>query len=184
MYRYNGIQRLLHWLVALMVIGLLTSGFMIYFLEFDGVTRMLGEANRNLLYKYHKTFGLIVLALMALRLFIRLERGKPRYEYEINLAQRLLAAVVQYLFYVLLIAQAILGWLATDARSYPVEFFNWFVPDLIPRSGEMDQFGDMIYTAHAYVGWALVVLIVLHVGGALKHWLVDNDGVISRMRPF
>ena len=153
MYRYNGIQRLLHWLVALMVIGLLASGFLVWYLGFDGVTSMLGDARRDMLYEYHKTFGLIVLGLMALRLFVRLERGKPEYEYDIGLLERLLAAIVQYLFYILLIAQPILGWLATDARSFPVEFFSWNLPDFIPKSPQMDDMGKALYKAHTYVGW-------------------------------
>lgn len=181
MYRYNGIQRLLHWLIALIVLGLLASGLTVWFLGFDGVTRLLGDERRDMLYEYHKTFGLIVLGLMALRLFVRLERGKPPYEYHIALPERLLSAIVQYLFYIALFAQPILGWLATDALDYPVEFFSWNIPQFITKDKEM---GEALYQAHEYVGMALVVLIILHVGGALKHWFVDRDGVIDRMRPF
>ncbi len=181
MFRYTGVQRLLHWLIALIVIGLLTSGMLVWFLGFDDVTKLLGEEYRDILYEYHKTFGLIVLGLMAFRLFVRLERGKPPYEHEVNIFELLLSAVVQYLFYVLLFAMPILGWLATDALDYPVEFFSWNLPQFIAKDKAM---GEALFEAHAWVGWALVILLFLHAAGAIKHWLFDRDGVMGRMRPF
>lgn len=181
MHRYSGVQRILHWIVALLVLALLISGLFVWFLGFDGVTRLLGEAERDLLYKYHKTFGVIVLGLMAVRLFIRLERGKPYYSVAPSIGERLLAAVVQYLFYIALIVQPILGMLATDALDYPIEFFDWSIPGFIAKDEAM---GKSLFLAHGYVGWALVVLTVLHIGGAMKHWLVDRIPFISRMRPW
>ena len=181
MFRYTGLQRLLHWLIALMVLALLASGMTVWFLGFDGVTSLLGDANRDILYEYHKTFGLIVLALMAIRLFVRLEAGKPEYEYLMSPLDRVLSAIVQYLFYLCLFAQPIVGWLATDALDYPVEFFMWNLPQFIAKDKAM---GEALYEAHAWLGWGLVILAVLHIAGAMKHWIIERDGVMGRMRPF
>ena len=181
MYRYHPILRLLHWVIALMVLGLLASGMTIWFLGFEGVTNLLGEANRNLLYEYHKTFGLLVLGLRAIRLLVRFEAGKPDYEDPPGLLVQALSGLVHYLLYVALFAQAILGLLATDALNFPVEFFHWDLPQFIAKDQKM---GEMLYLAHTYVGWALVVLVSLHILGALKHWLIHRDGVMGRMRPF
>ena len=179
--RYHWLLRLLHWIIGLIVLALLASGLLIWFLGFEGVTQMLGEASRNMLYEYHKTFGMIVLVLMLVRLFVRFETGKPAYVNRPALAVRALSAVVQYLFYILLIAQAVIGILATDALNFPLEFFHWNLPQFIAKDEGM---GKALYEAHAWIGWGLVILVVLHVGGALKHWLFMRDGVMGRMRPF
>lgn len=179
--RYHWLLRLLHWIIALIVLALLASGMLIWFLGFEGVTQLLGEISRNMLYEYHKTFGMIVLVLMLIRLFVRFETGKPAYVNPPALAVRVLSALVQYLFYVLLIAQALIGIMATDALNFPLEFFHWDLPQFIAKDEGM---GKALYEAHAWIGWALVILVVLHIGGALKHWLFMRDGVMGRMRPF
>lgn len=179
--RYHWLLRLLHWIIGLIVLALLASGLLIWFLGFEGVTHLLGEASRNMLYEYHKTFGMIVLVLMLIRLFVRFETGKPSYVNRPALAVRALSAVVQYLFYILLIAQALIGIMATDALNFPLEFFHWNLPQFIAKDEGM---GKALYEAHAWIGWGLVILVVLHVGGALKHWLFMRDGVMGRMRPF
>ena len=181
MYRYHGLLRLLHWVIALMVLGLLASGLTIWYLEFDGVKALLGSANTNMLYEYHKTFGMLVLGLMAIRLLVRFEAGKPEYEDPPGLLIRAIAALVHYLLYLALFAQAILGLLATDALDYPLEFFHWNLPQQIAKDQAM---GETLYMAHEYVGWALVALVSLHILGALKHGIIHRDGVLGRMRPF
>lgn len=181
MYRYHPILRLLHWVIALLVLALLASGMTVWLLGFDGVTRLLGEARRDMLYEYHKTFGILVLGLMAIRLLVRFEAGKPEYEEPPGLLIRAISGLVHYLLYVALFAQAILGLLATDAMDYPIEFFSWNLPQVITIDKPM---GETLYLAHTYVGWALLVLVGLHVAGALKHGFVHHDGILSRMRPF
>lgn len=181
MYRYHALLRLLHWVIALMVLVLLSSGMLVWFLGFDGVTQLLGAARRDMLYEYHKTFGILVLGLMAIRLLVRFEAGKPEYEDPPGLLVRGVSALVQYLLYLALFAQPILGLLATDALNFPLEFFSWDLPQVIAKDQKM---GETLYKAHSYVGWALVVLITLHVLGALKHGIIHRDGVLSRMRPY
>jgi len=180
MTRYVRIQRVLHWLMALIVTAVLAGGLMIGILGFEGVTDLLGRAGRDILYEYHKTFGLIVLALMFLRLFVRVEYGKPKYDPPIKAWERAASAGVQYLLYLALFAMPILGWLATDASDYPVEFLAWNLPQFIAKDKAM---GDALYEAHGVVGWTIAALLVLHVGGALKHALSGRKDVIDRIWP-
>jgi len=62
--RYTLVQRLLHWLIALLVLGLLVVGMVFSFLGFEGTQEAFGREITNSLYTYHKTFSVIVLALM------------------------------------------------------------------------------------------------------------------------
>ena len=180
MQRYSLLLRLMHWPIALVVLATVAGGLTIGILGFKGVTETFGKDGRDLIYEYHKTLGLIVLGLMLIRLFVRLEHGKPP-RYDISPAERAISSLVQYLLYIFLLAQPIIGWLATDAASFPVEFFHWNIPDVLPRSKEMKAFGMTLYEIHSILGWTTVVLLVLHIGGALKHWIFDRNRVMWRM---
>jgi cytochrome b561 len=166
------------------VLATLAGGLTIGRLGFDRVTAVLGGPGRDVLYEYHKTFGLIVLGLMLIRLFVRIDRGRPAYDPPLKPWQQGISLTVHYLFYVLLIAMPVLGWLATDMSDYPVEFFAWDFPQVVPKS---ETVGTLLYDWHRYVGWAIALLIVMHVGAGLMHWLVLRDGVMGRialpMRP-
>jgi cytochrome b561 len=88
---------------------------------------------------------------------------------------------VHGLLYVALLAQPILGWLATAAGGYPVQFFAWNLPGLI---GKDKTLSETLFSLHGVVGWVLVGLLVLHIGGAMQHWLMKRDGVMQRMSLF
>lgn len=181
MNRYAPIQRIIHWLMAVIVLALLSGGFLIYFLGFQGVTDLLGVELRNMLYTYHKTFGLMVLGLMILRLFIRLEVGKPAYEPPIAPYERILSASVQYALYLCLFAMPIVGWLATDALDFPVEFFSWHLPQFIAKDEAM---GKALYEAHGWLGFGILILLVLHIAGTIRHSMSGHGHVFRRMWPF
>lgn len=181
MIRFSLLQRLLHWLIAIIVVVTLGAGLIFGILEFDGTKEKFGGPVTDMLYKYHKTFGLIILGLMLIRLFVRLEDGKPPHDYDVAAWEVVASSVVQYLLYLALLVQPILGWMATDASNYPVEFFFWNVPDMIPKSKPMGDLGATLYGLHGIVGWSIVVLLVLHIGGALRHWIFKRDSVMRRM---
>jgi len=179
--RYTAQQRILHWLLALLALAVLAGGLTLGILGFEGVTEMLGEEQRNMLYEYHKTGGLIILGLMVIRLVVKMDKGRPVYDPPIAGWQRLLSLMVHSAFYILLIAQPILGWLATDASDFPVEFFHWDLPQFIAKDEAM---GEALYHWHGLIGWTLAALIVIHVAAALTHAIFWRDRVINRMRPW
>jgi cytochrome b561 len=176
--KYTSLQRLLHWAVAIMAIGGLAAGLTLGILGFKGVTDLLGAATRNFIYTYHKTFGLIVLAAMLIRLVVKLKQGAPAYEPPLERWQAIISGLVHKALYVCLIAMPILGWMATDASNYPVEFFSWSLPQFIDKDKDL---GALLYEVHGILGWVLTGLLAMHVGAAMMHWLVKRDGVISRM---
>ena len=176
--KYTPLQRVLHWAIALAVLGVLAGGLLIGFLGFKGVTELLGTEARNLLYKYHKTFGLIILAAMVLRLVVKARRGAPAYNPELTPFQAQASSMVHKALYLALLAMPVLGWLATDALNFPVEFFNWTVPQFIDKNKEL---GDTLFWLHGIVGWAIVGLLAVHIGAALFHAIVLRDSVLKRM---
>ena len=178
MPRYPAIQRLIHWVVGLIVIGVLCGGLIIYTLGYKGVVDTFGQDMTNMIYKYHKTFGIVALALMIVRVIVKIRMGKPDYATPLTTFEKAASGSVHGLLYVCLIAMPILGWLATGASGYPVEFFNWTLPPLIGKDKEL---GETLYMLHGYVGFAILFLLFMHIGAALMHGIVKKDGVLQRM---
>jgi len=176
--RYTLIQRLLHWTVAVVAICLLAVGMTLGILGFDGVKNTFGMEATNLLYKYHKTFGVILLALMTLRLVLRVALGKPDHDPPLPRFNRVASEIVHGLLYVALLLQPVLGWAATAAGGYPIEFFNGTLPKFLAKDPELSK---TLYALHYGTGLLILALIAIHVGAALMHRLVLRDGVMQRM---
>jgi cytochrome b561 len=178
MPRYPLIHRLLHWAIAIVAPVVLTVGMIFMFLEFEGTLETFGKETTDLLYTYHKTFGIVVLALMLLRIVVRLANGKPDYRPPIAAWERSVSTAVHASLYALLILQPMLGWLATGAGGYPVQFFSWNLPAILAKN---ETLSETLYGVHGLFGWLILLLVLLHVAGALRHWLVKRDQVMSRM---
>jgi cytochrome b561 len=179
--RYSLAQRLLHWAVAIIAICVLAVGLTLGTLGFDGVKAAFGMDATNLLYKYHKTFGVVLLGLMTLRLMLRLALGRPEYDPPLPRFNRSASAAVHALLYMSLLVQPVLGWLATAAGGYPVEFFSTTLPGLI---GKNEALSKTLYGLHGSVGWLILALICIHIGAALMHRFVLRDTVMDRMKLF
>ena len=179
MYRYALTQRLLHWGIAIIVLGVLAGGLTISILDgFKGTKEALGGELTGMLYKYHKTFGIVILVAMTIRIIVKLRLGKPEYAQPLSKFDRIASNSVHGLLYLLLLALPILGWLAMGAGGFPVQFFEWNLPQLIGKDKELYA---TIMEIHGTCGWLVAVLLILHIGGAMKHWIVNRDGVMGRM---
>ncbi len=179
--RYAPIQRLLHWAVALLVLGSLSMGMTIGFMGFEGLDARFGLDVTNALYLFHKSFGVLILALMVARLIARLVLGKPAYAVPLPLPMRIASKTVHSLLYALLLTQPVLGWLATASGDFPVQFFGANLPGFI---GVDKALSETLFWWHGVVGWAILALVGVHISAACYHWWVRRDGVIQRMRPW
>lgn len=176
--RYGIVQRLIHWAVAVTVAGLLAVGFTLGILGFEGTRDTFGIDVTNLLYKLHKSFGVIVLALMLLRLALRLAMPPPAYDPAVPAFFRKAGRANHLALYALLIVQPMVGWAATAAGGFPIEFFWTKLPPIL---GKDEALSETLYGVHGLIGWTIAALVVLHVSAALMHWLVRRDGVMHRM---
>lgn len=179
--RYTIVQRLVHWGIAVIAICVLAVGLTLGILGFDGVKATFGMEATNLLYKYHKTFGVVLLGLMTLRLVLKLMLGTPNYAPPLPRFNKSASAAVHGLMYLALLVQPVLGWLATAAGGYPVEFFSYKLPGLIAKDPALSK---TLYGLHGSVGWLIVALVTIHIGAALMHRYVKRDTVMHRMSLF
>ncbi len=179
--RYTLLQRVVHWLVAVLAIGAVSLGLTLGLFGYEGAVARFGADTTNLIYKYHKTFGVLLLGLMTFRLMLKLVLVQPDYDPPLPTLNRVVSQAVHGLLYILLLAQAILGWAATAAGGYPVEFFKSTMP---PFLGKDPALSEQLYVLHDIVGLALAALIVLHISAALMHWLIKRDTVMHRISLF
>lgn len=175
--RYTFLQRILHWLIALMVFGLLAAGLAFWGLEYEGIASLLGEETARLVYKAHKTFGILVLMLMLLRIALRRLSPAPPYDPPLGLIERMVGGGIHLLLYALLIGLPLGGWLATAAEGYPIQFFDMILPGII---GENKELGETLFFYHGLGGLIVFGLVLLHTAAGLKHWRL-KDGIMTRI---
>lgn len=172
--RYSQVSLILHWLIALMVIGQIAL-----IMAHDATE---GDLSRSFV-MLHKSVGLSILVLTLVRLGWRIANPALPLPAEMPKWQALLARGTHVLFYLVLIGMPLGGWAASSAAGRDIDFFGLFNWPLLPISGGREVAGQFM-DAHEMSAKLLYVLLAMHILGALKHHFVDRDNVLHRMLPF
>jgi cytochrome b561 len=168
--RYTPVAIVLHWLLALAIIGAFCMGVYMSDLPFS--------PTRLKLYNWHKWAGVAILALSAGRLLWRLTHRPPA-DAPMPAWQARVAHGVHLLLYVAFFAVPLTGWAMSSAKGYPIVWFGVLpLPDFVPKDHDL---GELLEQVHAALAWGLAVLVIAHVAGALKHHFIDRDGLLKRM---
>lgn len=179
--RYGAVHMAVHWLTALLIVGMIAGGLIMVRLDpFQGSFAGLSTFQ---IYQLHKSLGLTLLAVTIVRLGWRLANPVPAIPDTLTRTERVLANGTHIGLYVLLFAMPITGWLMTSASTLgiPTSYFGLFtVPHLIGQSEEVEA---VLKIVHEYLAYTLAALVTLHVAGALKHHFVLKDRVLARMLP-
>ena len=191
--RWGWPAKAFHWIVGLAVIGLLAVGFWMT----TGVYWVYPEAEafqiRYGLTQTHKSFGFVVFFLALGRVLWRwLQPANPELPGTPNALERLAANATHGLMYALLFVMPLSGWAMVstsplnDDDAYPEKIenlvFGWFaMPDAM-QPGDREV-SNAFAAIHEWSAYALAGLLALHVAAALKHALIDRDGVLRRMLP-
>jgi cytochrome b561 len=176
--RYGAVAVGLHWLVALLIAGMIGLGFaMVRYFEAPAEL-----ATKFTLYQWHKSFGITILALALLRLGWRQLNPVPPLPGTLRPWERVLARGTHAALYGLLLATPLAGWVMASASSLPTgEVFGLFtLPALV---GSDEAMYGIAREVHEILAWSLVAVVALHVAGALKHHFVLKDDVLLRMLP-
>jgi cytochrome b561 len=167
----------LHWMVAVLVIGMLMLGFTMVWL-------VSGLGTKFQLYQLHKSFGVLVWALVVVRLVWRwLNSRVPTLPPELKPWERAAASLTHRGFYVLLLVLPITGWIMASASplGVPTMVFGLFtLPNLVGSDAALEHGMKLV---HGGLALALAALLALHVAAALKHHFVLHDDVLARMLP-
>lgn len=166
--RYPATSRILHWIVAALVLATWPLGFFIQFTK--------KEVSLDF-YMVHESFGFLVLWLMLLRVGNKLMAKVP--DPQGPAIERFAASAVHGLLYVFLIVMPVSGFLATNAHGFPLVWFG-----LVPVWSPLDKAPDIAWTLsaiHGWSAWILLLLFALHIGAVLLHHVIKRDNTLYRI---
>ena len=152
---YTPAQRWLHWIIAALILPMIVAGLVM-------VQSGLPRALQNALFIGHKNIGTLLLFLVTLRL------------------ARRIAEVSHATLYALMLLLPLSGYIRVRAGDFPIEALDRLgLPTFVPRS---DTLATAAKTVHEYGGYALMALLLAHIGAAIHHGL-RRDGLWARIWP-
>ncbi|MFW5680259.1 MAG: cytochrome b [Pseudomonadota bacterium] len=173
--RWGGIAKTLHWLMALMLVGALAVGTVMADWPDDEA------AIKSLLRQMHQSVGMLLLALVLLRLAWRAVQPVPPPPARSWRITRRLAAISHGSLYALMLLIPVTGYLmvTTGPQTSPFDAFGLIrVPYLLEPS---ERWHGVFRSMHDVLTKVFLVLIAVHVLAALEHGVFNRDGVWSRM---
>jgi cytochrome b561 len=164
--RYGRISRYLHWSIAILIMALVPMGI------FTSIIPE-GTAFRNAYYVVHKTIGVIVIALVGIRLIWNRVSPRPALDGSLTARERKFAKAAHFALYVMMLAMPITGFVMTSFHGYPTFFFAWeFGPFWEPSNSATIAWGLF----HKYLlPFILYIVLGAHILGALKHRFLDKQ---------
>ena len=170
---YSGASKWVHWMTAACVLALIPIGV---------VMDRLPEGDlQNRLFDLHRSTGVLVLALAAVRVAARQTFGTPAPASTLTPFERVASTAAHRTLLTLLFVMPLIGWASMSAYRAEVSVFGLFMlPHILPQN---DAVYKALSTAHWMLGWLMALVIAAHIGGALMHGLIKRDGVLNRMLP-
>lgn len=176
---YHRVAKLLHWGMALCIIGMIVLG--IYMNQISPASLRIHA------YQFHKSLGITILFLTLFRIYWRLTHPAPALPAEMKPLEKFAAHSAHVALYVLMFAMPFSGWLLVSALAkYPTIFFWMFeMPFLpIPEFVDAKALRHLAGTVHEFsTQWVAIPLISFHVLAALYHHFIRKDTVLTRMLP-
>lgn len=171
--KLDSVTRLFHWSCALLIVGMLGTGFVMTYNDYIPN-----------LYYLHKSFGIIVAVLILARLLWKLK--SPWRSSAENTANEKLVSGVHKLLIVLMVAMPITGLMLSGFGGYSLHLFDWvLVPKNFNAAGEIVPYSQSLYavgsTLHEIIGYTLSFFVTLHILASLKHHFVEKDDTLKRM---
>ena len=171
-FSFGLVTRVLHWLVAAGIIGLIWLGWWMVGLSYY-------EPWYHDSLQLHKAFGLLVLILALALVFWRFAGKRPLPSGSMAPWEITASKVMHFALFALMIAVPVTGYIITTSEGQGVSMFGWFeVPAVMPKS---DATRDLAIAIHYYFAYAGIALVVGHAGAALKHHFINRDDTLKRM---
>ena len=162
-------SRILHWLMAPMVIAQLLIG----------VTMIASLSYYPLLLAIHRPLGVLILVFAVVRLVNRLTHKLPPFLATMSRAERRIASWSEYLLYALLLVQPLIGWAMLSAARFPITMVGPIhLPGIAPHN--IDVYG-VLRECHSVFAFLLFLTFTAHICAVLFHTLVLRDRLLDRM---
>ena len=169
--------KLLHWVVAVGMIGLIAVGI---YME---------ETETYALYDWHKSFGVLIVLFAVIRVIWRMKKGWPSTLGQPRQWEHLAAKLVHWALIIATLLYPISGMMMSGAGGHGIPLFGLelLAENVDAASGEVvainGQMAGLGHSIHGLLTWVVIAAIAFHVIGALKHHFVVGDATLKRMLP-
>lgn len=176
---YGLVAKSLHWAVFLLVVYQFVSANLMTRLGRSGTVLGL---NQDQYFNWHKSIGLVVLAVAAARIAWRRMTPLPDWAEALTPAERVISARLETMLYVLMFLLPITGYLYVMAGGYGVRLFGSY--DLANPIGKQPLLALWMQVLHVLATYAIVVVASWHIGLGLKKHVFEGTRFLRRMLPF
>lgn len=175
--RYGSITRVFHWLTALLIMTLIPVAMIAHELPYD-TSEQLGQ--KAWLYSLHKTLGIAVFFVALLRILWAVSQPKPASLHPERKMENFLAETAHWLLYGSLVLAPLSGWIHHAATSGFAPIW-WPLGQNLPLVAKSESVSALFGGLHWVFGKVMIVSLLLHIAGALKHHFIDIDATLRRM---
>jgi cytochrome b561 len=170
--QFAAFSRLLHWVMAAMVLTML----------FVGVAMVVSVQDYHLLVSIHRPLGIAILALVVVRFVNRLLNRPPPLPATMPRIERIAATASECTMYGLMFLLPLVGWAMLSAARYPIVLWGWVhLPFILPHNVKLYA---TLRESHTILAYLFFLTFIAHFGAVLLHTLVLKDGLLMRMAPF
>lgn len=169
-WHYDFMSKLLHWLLAILLIGLIALGLFMVSIE--------DQPNSGWYFNLHKSLGILAALLIGLRILWRLTHKPASLPKTVPKWQAFGSRFIHLLLYLCMIIMPLSGFMGSAFGKHGVAFFGWELPKLVENNRYISH---QLFEIHEIVAWVLIALISLHIVASLKHLILNKDGVFQRM---
>jgi cytochrome b561 len=168
--RFTVLSRVLHWLMTLLILTMLFIGI--------GMVSTVSPKYHELL-SVHRSLGMVILMLVAIRLVNRLLTRQPPLPADLPTWQQVLAKASHFILYALMFALPLVGWSMLSAGGYPILVFGTVqLPAILPHNVAVFA---VLRGTHTIMALLLFAVFLAHLGAALFHALIRRDTVLESM---
>lgn len=168
---YDPFSKLMHWTTAILVLAQFALAM---------TWGLAAKPTRHQMIVAHMSLGILLSAVLLVRIVWRWLPGHQRSAASSGWLE-IAAKAVHYLLYLLLVSQAVLGFVLRWSGNEAMSFFGVPVPSPFAPTSKATH--HAIGQAHDVVGWTIIVVAVCHAAAALFHHFVVRDDVLDRMLP-
>jgi cytochrome b561 len=168
---YDRTQIALHWIIAVLIFGLYAVGLSVDLFD---------KPVRPFIVNLHAVFGLLLLLLVAVRIFWRRTHESPPLPDSMGPLFQKAAAAGHGLLYLLTGAIPLVGIFAFALRGRPLDLGLFQIASPLEANRDL---AHQVTEFHGLLANILIALVVGHVLVALYHQFVLRDGLLERIRP-
>jgi len=177
---YNTTAKILHWLMAGLIICMLVSGWIMT------AENILDGHEKSIVLQVHKSVGMVVLTLGLLQLAWRLLNPSPPFPKHMALWEKILARMTHVILYGLTLIMPLVGWMIISTLPHNFLFFGLFPIPNLPVLHDLPNKKDIrevLENIHGTLAWVVIAFITFHAGAAMKHHFINRDDILLRMSP-